>query len=367
MPQVGSRLPERIRKYNAAGWFPAFRRFFLQHSLDDGWQLAPVPCPCSAWKHMPNVQRVFAALVLASRVTSAIKEQLLSGCLFFAATNGNCSDLIAGGLTIQDELDVAFTLCEGSQIQEVVNGFAVTLRLFVSPDGIFYAHAATLRPGRQVLHFQTNYLRFQWQAAGKEVSWNARHFGTVAVFGQACGNKDTMSWPQHEWHVPRLRVRPQGCFPTPIAQHCCHPIRPQCWGYNQLLTFACCAVPYEPAFTSTCLVSNPVYPNRNQDCRGQPLNFFRAFHQGNELRFVVAGRIVKASDVNASLATGCLLQSVVYLFHELHHLSHNGEWLQAIPVQQLVDYVRLFQAPFLQLITAHQHAPTIQRQLKVNE
>ena len=92
-------------------------------------------------------------------------------------------------------------------------------------------------------------------------------------------------------------------------------------------------------------MSNPVYPNKNQDCRGQPLNFFRAFADGNELKVIVGGRILKHSDINASLATGCLLQSVIYLFHELHHLIHNGEWLVAIPVQRLVGYVRLFQEP----------------------
>ncbi|CAE7349161.1 unnamed protein product, partial [Symbiodinium sp. CCMP2456] len=292
---------------------------------------------------MAKIRHTIAALAIVSRVMLALNEQLLLGCEFFSLTEGNCSDLVAQGLAIQEELDVAFMLCEGSEVEEVFNGFAVTLRMFLSPDGVFYVHAATLRPGRHRIHLQTNHVRFQWQAAAKELSLKKRHFGTVGVFGQACGNVDTMVWPPGEWYVPRVKAQPQHCFQTPLAHHCCQPMRPQCWGYNQLLTFACCSVPYETASTSTCLVSNPVYPNKNQDCRGQPLNFFRAFADGNELKVIVGGRILKHSDINASLATGCLLQSVIYLFHELHHLSHNGEWLVAIPVQRLVGYVRLFQ------------------------
>ena len=284
------------------------------------------------------------SFALAADVIYAAKEQLLSSCTSLVYTRGNCSELVTGGLTVQHEMDVAFSLCGGSTVEEALNGFAVTVQLFVSPDGMFYAHAATLPPGRQALHLRTNFVRFQWRSPEKQVTWQTGHFGTLGLFGQACGDTDTMAWPQREWHVPRVKVQPPDCFPTPLAQHCCHPLRPQCWGHNQLLAFACCAIPYELSVTSTCLVSNPVFPNKNQDCRGQLLNFFRAFHQGNDLKIVVAGRILKDVDVNASLATGCLLQSVVYLFHELHHLSRDGELLAALPVQSLVNYARLFQA-----------------------
>ena len=294
-----------------------------------------------------------ATLVFTTLCVRAYREQLLSSCIFLASAEGNCSELVVGGAHVHQELDVAFSLCAGSDVEEAVNGFGFALRMYISPDGMFYTHAATLRPGRQVLRVRTNFVLFQWQAPAREVSWNVTYFGTIGLFGRPCGNVETIVWPQNEWHVPRVKVRPNGCFPTPLAKHCCHPLRPQCWGHNHLLAFACCAVPYEPAFASTCLMSNPVFPNKNQDCRGQPLNFFRTFHQGNELKIVVAGRIGTVSDVNASLAAGCLLQSVVYLFHELHHLSNSGEWLTAIPIHRLLGFVRLFQVGSPQILVQH--------------
>ena len=164
--------------------------------------------------------------------------------------------------------------------------------------------------------------------------------GGIRLYGVLCGeqNLTEVSGP---WHLPRVRSRPSECFDSMLSEHCCQPLRPQCWGHNMLLAMACCAVAYEEA--PSCLLSNAIFPNANQDCRGQPLNFFRAFNERNEVRIVVGGRLGRP-EVNASLAAGCLFQSIIYLFHELHHLGRDVKLLEALEPQQLFSYTRLFQA-----------------------
>ena len=222
------------------------------------------------------------------------------------------------------------------------NNFPVALTLSLSHDGMYFAHVGHLRPGRSQWQFRANYVRIEWTKI-KELQTDSPQ-GTLAMFGQACGDADRLTVPPGPWHIPRVVVRPKNCFPSALSEHCCHPLRPQCWGHNALLAMACCAVPYEQSL-STCLVSNPKFPNTNQDCRGHPLNFFRSFQDGNELKLVVGGRLSQPlQEVNASLSTGCLLQSILYLFHELHHLSRNGKLLEELPPPRLYSYALLFQA-----------------------
>ena len=240
------------------------------------------------------------------------------------------------------QVDVVFKLCPGSEVLEARNDFPVALKLSLSQDGMYFAHLGHLRPGRSSWNFRANYVRIHW-AKTKELLAEPPK-GVLGLFGQPCFDTSNLTLPDTEWQVPRVVVRPENCFSAMLSKHCCHPLRPQCWGYNALLAMACCAVPFES--TSTCLVSNSKFPNSNQDCRGRPLNFFRTFGDGNELRLVVGGRIWQSlpQDVNASLSVGCLFQSVVYLFHELHHLSRDAKYLQAMSTRELHLYVRMFQA-----------------------
>ncbi|CAK9115794.1 unnamed protein product [Durusdinium trenchii] len=267
--------------------------------------------------------------------------QLLSDCLFLRG-EGRCEDLVQRGYALPGELDVAFKLCPGSEILQAHNSFPVAVKLSLSHDGMYFAHVGHLRPGWSSWQFRANYVRVEWTKI-KELQTQAPR-GTLAFFGQPCGDGN-LTLPKGQWHLPRVVARPKGCFSTALSERCCHPLRPQCWGHNALLAFACCAVPYKQAGLSTCLVSNAKFPNANQDCRGHPLNFFRSFQDGNELRLVVGGRLSQQpfQAINASLSTGCLFQSILYLFHELHHLSRDAQFLEAISPLQLYSYARLFQ------------------------
>lgn len=238
---------------------------------------------------------------------------------------------------------MAFNLCPGTEVLEAQNDFPVTLKLSLSQDGMYFVHLGHLRPGRSSWNFRANYVRIQWTRT-KELLMAAPR-GILGLFGHPCLDSTNLTLPEGEWHLPQVAVQPQNCFATALSKHCCHPLRPQCWGYNTLLAMACCAVPFEKS-TATCLVSNSKFPNSNQDCRGRPVNYFRTFGDGNELRLLVGGRIWQRppAEINASLSIGCLFQSVVYLFHELHHLSRDAAFLNAMSSQQLYLYVRLFQA-----------------------
>ncbi|CAJ1399271.1 unnamed protein product [Effrenium voratum] len=264
---------------------------------------------------------------------------LLSSCLFLSG-QGSCKEFLTEGYTLPGQLTVAFQLCPGSEVLQADNGFPVPLRLQLSHDGNFFAPVATLRPGKQRLRFTANFVLVHWTARPKDPP---RPHGVLQLFGR-CGGENNLTQVRGPWLVPRVTHRPENCFENVLAEHCCHPLRLQCWGYNALLAMACCAVPVEtPSFA--CLVSNPVFPNQNQDCRGRPLNFFRHFQDGNELRFVVGGRLWQhlPQEINASLGVGCLFQSILYLFHELHHLSRDADWLAAVPPQRLYSYVSIFQ------------------------
>ncbi len=245
--------------------------------------------------------------------------------------------------SLAGRLDVAFNLCPGTEVLEAQNDFPVTLKLSLSQDGMYFVHLGHLRPGRSSWNFRANYVRIQWTRT-KELLVDAPR-GILGLFGHPCLDTTNLTLPEGEWHLPQVAVQPQNCFATALSKHCCHPLRPQCWGYNTLLAMACCAVPFEKS-TATCLVSNSKFPNSNQDCRGRPVNYFRTFGDGNELRLLVGGRIWQRppAEINASLSIGCLFQSVVYLFHELHHLSRDAAFLNAMSSQQLYLYVRLFQA-----------------------
>ena len=245
--------------------------------------------------------------------------------------------------SLAGRLDVAFNLCPGTEVLEAQNDFPVTLKLSLSQDGMYFVHLGHLRPGRSSWNFRANYVRIQWTRT-KELLVDAPR-GILGLFGHPCLDSTNLTLPEGEWHLPQVSVQPQNCFATALSKHCCHPLRPQCWGYNTLLAMACCAVPFEKS-TATCLVSNSKFPNSNQDCRGRPVNYFRTFGDGNELRLLVGGRIWQRpqAEINASLSIGCLFQSVVYLFHELHHLSRDAAFLNAMSSQQLYLYVRLFQA-----------------------
>ena len=261
--------------------------------------------------------------------------------LFFSQLNQWCRDCWKSG-----QADIVFKLCPGSEVLEARNNFPVTLKLSLSQDGMYFAALGHLPPGRSSWNFRANYVRIQWTKT-KELLAEAPK-GVLGLFGQPCFDTSNLTFPNTEWQVPQVVVRPQNCFSAMLSKHCCHPLRPQCWGYNTLLAMACCAVSFElsTSKSSTCLVSNPKFPNSNQDCRGRPVNFFRTFGDGNELRLVVGGRIWQSPphEINASLSVGCLFQSVVYLFHELHHLSRDAKFLQAMSAHQLHLYVRLFQA-----------------------
>eukprot|EP00435_Cladocopium_sp_Y103_P062236 s1365_g23.t2 len=251
-------------------------------------------------------------------------------------------EVLEEGYALPGQVDIVFKLCPGSEVLEARNNFPVTLKLSLSQDGMYFAALGHLPPGRSSWNFRANYVRIQWTKT-KELLAQAPK-GVLGLFGQPCFDTSNLTFPNTEWQVPQVVVRPQNCFTAMLSKHCCHPLRPQCWGYNTLLAMACCAVSFEPS-TSTCLVSNPKFPNSNQDCRGRPVNFFRTFGDGNELRLVVGGRIWQSPphEINASLSVGCLFQSVVYLFHELHHLSRDAKFLQAMSTHQLHLYVRLFQ------------------------
>jgi len=267
--------------------------------------------------------------------------QLLSDCLFLWG-QGRCEELLTEGYVLPGQLDVAFNLCPGTEVLEAQNDFPVTLKLSLSQDGMYFVHLGHLRPGRSSWNFRANYVRIQWTRT-KELLADAPR-GILGLFGHPCLDSTNLTLPEGEWHLPQVSVQPQNCFATALSKHCCHPLRPQCWGYNTLLAMACCAVPFEKS-TATCLVSNSKFPNSNQDCRGRPVNYFRTFGDGNELRLLVGGRIWQRppTEINASLSIGCLFQSVVYLFHELHHLSRDAAFLNAMSSQQLYLYVRLFQ------------------------
>eukprot|EP00913_Durusdinium_trenchii_P029109 g27293.t1 len=197
-----------------------------------------------------------------------------------------CEDLVQRGYALPGELDVAFKLCPGSEILQAHNSFPVAVKLSLSHDGMYFAHVGHLRPGWSSWQFRANYVRVEWTKI-KELQTQAPR-GTLAFFGQPCGDGN-LTLPKGQWHLPRVVARPKGCFSTALSERCCHPLRPQCWGHNALLAFACCAA------------------------------------------------------INASLSTGCLFQSILYLFHELHHLSRDAQFLEAISPLQLYSYARLFQ------------------------
>lgn len=247
-------------------------------------------------------------------------------------------------LSLLGLVDVVFRLCPGSQIWEGRNDFPVSWKLSLSQDGMYFAHLGNLRPGRSFWNFRANFVRIQWTKTKQLLTEAPR--GVLRLFGQPCADPYDLTFPSTEaWELPQVAEQPKDCFPTMLSKHCCHPLRPQCWGHNPLLAMACCAVPFG-SFQSSCLVSNAKFPNPQQDCRGQPINFFRTFGDGNEMKFLVANRISKRPphEINASLGVSCLFQSVVYLLHELHHLSRDTSLLQAMPPHQLHLYARLFQA-----------------------
>ena len=63
--------------------------------------------------HMAKIGHAIAALASVSHIVLALKEAAAVGMRVLLTHRSNCSDLVAQGLAIQEELDVAFILCEG--------------------------------------------------------------------------------------------------------------------------------------------------------------------------------------------------------------------------------------------------------------
>lgn len=256
-----------------------------------------------------------------------------------AGWDEDCKQLAPGGRGLAGHhwghLDVGIALTRGVLVTGAVNHFAVAAQVLSSVDGLHYAQRAVAPPSVATTFaqpFAAPYVRLRWnataQAEGRRTAWLLGHpaaseasLAAAAAAAASAGGEEAAVFSKATYEI-----QPEGCFDSLTHATCCTPLRPKCFSYNLQRAMGCCAVPLTQAMHSTCLSSNTLFPNSESSCGGRPLEFFWTFDAVGP-QSLVGAMLDREGAVKDSLHQGCLLQSILYLFHQMYIFKFHTDLL----------------------------------------